>query len=227
MQTDRISVAGHNDLVRAIDNKHISLLVLLDLSAAFDTVDHDILLSVLEHRFAVRGTALDWFRSYLTERTQSFVFAGKQTMAYQVDCSVPQSSVLGPLSFVAYADDMIDDSAQIANQLTEMRKDISRMAQRYDSLAISAPMQHERNRPKSPVRRVSFSEPATKERPQRPATAQGGSNYSSFNRGCYVGFRNRAGDTEDVQEDYAVISRRLALLCPTLQHPICHRMSTR
>jgi len=69
--TETAILSVHNDLVRATDNKHMSLLVLLDLSAAFDTVDHDILLSVLEHRFAVRGTALDWFRSYLTERTQS------------------------------------------------------------------------------------------------------------------------------------------------------------
>jgi len=106
--------AVHNDLVRAIDNRHISLLVLLDLSAAFDTVDHDILLSVLEHRFAVHGTALDWFRSYLRERTQSFVFAGKQTMAYHVDCSVPQGSVLYPLGFVAYrpTDDITDTIEQ-------------------------------------------------------------------------------------------------------------------
>ena len=106
--TETAILSVHNDLVCTIDNRQISLLVLLDLSAAFDTVDHDILLSVLEHRFAVHGTALDWFRSYLTERTQSFVFAGKQTMAYQADCSVPQGSVLGPLSFVAYTDDITD-----------------------------------------------------------------------------------------------------------------------
>jgi len=50
--------------------------------------------------------AFDWFRSYLTERTQYFVFAGKQTVAYQVDCSAPQGSILGPLGFVAYTDDV-------------------------------------------------------------------------------------------------------------------------
>jgi len=85
------------------------------------------------------------------------------------------------------------DNGQIANQLTEMRKDISRMAQRYDSLAISAPMQQARDRSKSPVRRVSFSEPTTAERPQRPATAQGGTNYSSFNRGGYRGYPQSRG----------------------------------
>jgi len=85
------------------------------------------------------------------------------------------------------------DSAQIANQLTEMRKDITRMAQHYDSLALSAPMQQEKDRSKSPVRRVSFAEPATAERPQRPATAQVGLNYSSFNSGGYRGFPQSRG----------------------------------
>ena len=52
----------HDTLARSIDNNQISVLVLLDLSAAFDTVDHEILLSVLSDRFGVTGTALNWFR---------------------------------------------------------------------------------------------------------------------------------------------------------------------
>ena len=66
--TETTILAVHNDLVRAVDNNRMSLLVLLDLSAAFDTVDHNILLSVLSRRFSITGTAFLWFQSYLSGR---------------------------------------------------------------------------------------------------------------------------------------------------------------
>ena len=78
------------------------MLVLLDLSADFDTVDHNILLSVLYNRFGVSGVALDWFRSYLSDRTQLFLYNGHQTESFPVNCSVPQGSDLGPIEFAAY-----------------------------------------------------------------------------------------------------------------------------
>jgi len=71
--TETAVLSVHYDIVRAIDNRELSFVVLFDLSAAFDTVDHHILLNILENRFCIEGTALDWFRSYLTGRTQSFV----------------------------------------------------------------------------------------------------------------------------------------------------------
>ena len=98
----------HNDLVRAIDQNKVSLLLLLDLSAAFDTVDHSILLSVLCRRFNVSGTSFQWFKSYLSDRSQSFFYDGQQTSSFEVDCSVPQGSVLGPVEFVAYTEDITD-----------------------------------------------------------------------------------------------------------------------
>ena len=59
-----------NDLLSALDEGKFSVLVLLDLSAAFDTIDHDILHYRLHHVFGIQGTALSWFKSYLTNRFQ-------------------------------------------------------------------------------------------------------------------------------------------------------------
>jgi len=105
--TETAVLSVHNDVVRSIDNGQVSLLMLLDLSAAFDTVDHQILLSVLSDRFAVANNALACFTSYLTDRTQQFMYAGSCTSSFTVDCSVPQRSVLGPLKFVAYTEDIV------------------------------------------------------------------------------------------------------------------------
>jgi len=90
-------------LVRSIDNNQVSILVLLDLSGAFDTVDHNILLSVLHNHFSVTDVALDWLRSYLSDRTH-----GQQTESFPVNCSVPQGSVLVPVQFAAYTEDITD-----------------------------------------------------------------------------------------------------------------------
>ena len=83
-------------------------VVLLDLSAAFDTVDHSTLLSVLSRRFGVANTALDWCSSYLSKRTQTYHVKAQQSDPYTTDCSVPQGSVLGPLKFVSYTEDSAD-----------------------------------------------------------------------------------------------------------------------
>ena len=92
----------HNDIVRAIDAGEVSLLVLLDLSAAFDTVDHGKLHEVLQNRFGVQDCALNWFKSYLSDRTQSFCVESKMLDSVSLTCSGPQGSVIGPQKFVAY-----------------------------------------------------------------------------------------------------------------------------
>lgn len=100
--TETAVVSVHNDLVRAIDSGHVTCLILLDLSSAFDTVDHQILLSILNHHFNVTDNALTWFETYLSDRTNAFCYDGITTVDYILDCSVPQGSVLGPQQFSAY-----------------------------------------------------------------------------------------------------------------------------
>ena len=71
--TETALTCVHNDVLRAIDDSQCVILVLLDLPAAFDTVDHSILLNRLNHCFGIRGKALTWFQSYLPHRSQ-FVY---------------------------------------------------------------------------------------------------------------------------------------------------------
>uniref|UniRef100_A0A3B3D322 Reverse transcriptase domain-containing protein n=1 Tax=Oryzias melastigma TaxID=30732 RepID=A0A3B3D322_ORYME len=91
-----------NDILRATDAGDHVVLVLLDLSAAFDTIDHNILLSRLRNVVGICGTALDWFRSYLADRTLSVSLSGFTSAAAPLSCGVPQGSILGPLLFSLY-----------------------------------------------------------------------------------------------------------------------------
>jgi len=85
------------------------LLGFFDLSAAFDAVDHEILLDRLREMFGLRGQVLDWIHSFVSNRTQSVSFAGAKSIWSSILCGVriPQGSVLGPLLFILYAADVI------------------------------------------------------------------------------------------------------------------------
>ncbi len=91
-----------NDILRAIDDKQCVAVALLDLSAAFDTIDHFILLDILSNDLGVDGIALQWFRSYLSNRTQCVSIEGTVSEPVDLPYGVPQGSVLGPLLFCAY-----------------------------------------------------------------------------------------------------------------------------
>ena len=80
-------------MLRAADRGEVSLLYMLDLSAAFDTVDHDILINRLRQSFGVQGLALTWIESFLRDQTQSVSIAGDQSAGSTLTCGVPQGSV--------------------------------------------------------------------------------------------------------------------------------------
>ena len=83
----------------SMDRQEITLLVLLDLSAAFDTIDHQILLNVLGNDFGIIGSAHKWFASYLTGRKQRVLINGHTSDDFHLSCGVPQASCMGPILF--------------------------------------------------------------------------------------------------------------------------------
>ena len=82
-----------SDIVNAIDSGQVALLSLLDLSAAFDTVDHEILIQRLNRSFGISNEALQWIRSYLTNRTQTVHLMGDQSHPRSVLCGVPRARI--------------------------------------------------------------------------------------------------------------------------------------
>ena len=100
--TETTLLGIHNDLILAMDRGEVTSLILLDLSAAFETVDHSILLHHLQHWFGLHGTSLDWFSSYLTSCSQAVSIQNSTSSFSNLSCGVPQGSVLGPLLFTLY-----------------------------------------------------------------------------------------------------------------------------
>ena len=86
-----------------INSQHAVLLVLLDLSAAFGIVDRSVLLRRLQTSFGISGTPLDWFKSYLSARSQRVSIPGALSDSLPLDWGVPQGSCLGPLLYIIYS----------------------------------------------------------------------------------------------------------------------------
>ena len=106
--TETAALRVFSDLVSESDAGNISLMALLDLSAAFDTVDYDILFSRLEADCGIVGSALSWIKSYLTDRKQAVRCSGVVSVTSSLTCGVPQGSVLGPLLFLVYTTGLED-----------------------------------------------------------------------------------------------------------------------
>ena len=94
--------------LHALDSRNCAVLLLLDLFSAFDTVDHEILIHRLRTRFGIKVKALDWFRSYLTNRSQFVNIDGSKSDTHNMTCAVPQGSVLGPILYLLYTSALAD-----------------------------------------------------------------------------------------------------------------------
>ena len=102
-------VCLYDKISSAIDNKECTVGIFIDLSKAFDTVDHNILISKLE-RYGVRGTSLRGLESYLSNKQQYVEFNGVSSESCKIKCGVTQGSILGPLLFPLFINDLCNVS---------------------------------------------------------------------------------------------------------------------
>ncbi len=100
--TETALLRVQNDILMHLDKSDTVMLVLLDLSAAFDTIDHKILFERMEKRCGIKGNALKFLKSYLTDRKQKVVIGDNESTTRELKYGVPQGSVLGPILFNIY-----------------------------------------------------------------------------------------------------------------------------
>ena len=109
MSTTHALVKVVSEITNSLNKRKHSIGVFIDLQKAFDTVDHQLLCTKLEF-YGIRGVAYQWIRSYLSNRTQYVSYEGHKSEFLPIKCGVPQGSILGPLLFTIYVNDMCNVS---------------------------------------------------------------------------------------------------------------------
>ena len=100
--TETLLCKINSDIMKNMDSQKITILVLLDLSAAFDSISQHKLIQILQTRFQTQGNALNWFKSYILNRTQSVSIQDSFSSPSELKFGVPQGSCIGPVAFLAY-----------------------------------------------------------------------------------------------------------------------------
>ena len=106
----------------SMDRQEVTLLIHLDLSTAFDTIDHTILLDILENDFGIIGNAKEWIKSFLCKRQQHVLVEEEISKPYQLDRGVPQGSCLGPVLFLLYESSLFQAGEQASSNSAFLKR---------------------------------------------------------------------------------------------------------